>query len=1322
MMIMFAKLRRRFHRIKSAFRGRPRSTDINRVIDTGLEDNLGGFDWTGLDTLVEALGRDAEAFQPLAPAIDKLSAYIKRLEASVKQTHRQVPRGYSHIRTDMNDLFLKLFSLLNGSEISAIKQGRAANLAQGSSMESETESLLQLGENWLDLDTGDVKRPADRVLGHLRRLRALMGHFIVQITENIKMVGEPAPDVVLARLLRSSTAPNRLPDPNVLPRTQCAENTRVDVLNDIKGWIRHGNNQRVYWLSGMAGSGKTTIAYTLCDDLAKSGYPTASYFCTRRIPAHRKANLVLPEISYQLSLLSRPFLCGLNDAMDQDAVMQDWPIYDQFERLIAMPLRKVGPTFPAPPVVVIDALDECEDRDEVNDLLKTLLAHVTGLPIKFVLTSRREVGTIDRAASVNRDQTLREESLDKIFRLTVRQDIRTYLASELQALDLAPHELEGLTEQSGESFRHAAILIDYILGNGSSEARKQMLRLLAVFLDRDEDGQTAATYEAILDAMLNKDFHTDEELADIKLVFHTAIYARVPFTIVLLADILAELPDVRLAMPLESALQALHPMLQVSWTDGLIAPRYRSLRRYMLDQRRSGGHHRDANRDDTAQLTLHCFHVIQSTYPPRNICSLPSSYLQDRAVPGIDRKVNSTISHDLLDACRQWGVYIELSQPREELICALHEFLSTRLLLWMEVLTLRQCMRDGLEQLRKACAWSKGAKGSDGIQTLLEDAERFVGAFLLSPLSENTPHIYVSMLPLWPEDRPVSQYYMQQMSGSVRLKWTKRERKPQGAYWIGSAVPCVAYSPSGGYIAVGVGNMVQILDIWTQEFVGQAFEGHTDSVNSVAYSPDGAHVVSGSSDNTIRIWDAHTGQPIGQPLQGHTHWVRSVAYSPDGAHIVSGSSDNTIRIWDAHTGQPIGQPLRGHTDSVRSVAYSPDGSRIVSGSDDNTICIWDAYTGQPIGQPLRGHTDSVRSVAYSPDGAHVVSGSSDKTIRIWDTHTGQPIGQPLRGHTHWVRSVAYSPDGAHVVSGSDDNTIRIWDAHTGQPIGRPLQGHTDWVRSVAYSPNGARVVSGSFDKTIRIWDAHTGQPIGQPLRGHTDSVRSVAYSPDGAHVVSGSSDNTIRIWDAHTGQPIGQPLRGHANSVHSVAYSPDGAHVVSGSSDETIRIWDTHTGQPIGQPLRGHTDWVRSVAYSPDGAHIVSGSSDKTIRIWDAGANPPAGFRLHDPESLPSSISSLQTPPTQVAVDSANPQGTILAKDWRLNEDGWVVDSNEHQLVWIPYGIRTQLACHPTQLIVSPNGPGANLDLSNARLGEDWVRCFDKIPDLESGISDANDG
>ena len=133
--------------------------------------------------------------------------------------------------------------------------------------------------------------------------------------------------------------------------------------------------------------------------------------------------------------------------------------------------------------------------------------------------------------------------------------------------------------------------------------------------------------------------------------------------------------------------------------------------------------------------------------------------------------------------------------------------------------------------------------------------------------------------------------------------------------------------------------------------------GHTDEVWSVAFSPNGKRIASGSADNTLRVWDAATGQPIGQPLTGHTEVVLSVAFSPDGKRIASGSADNTLRVWNADTGQALGPPLTGHTGFVFSVAFSPDGHRLATGSVDQTVRLWNADTGQPLGQaPQRPHS------------------------------------------------------------------------------------------------------------------------------------------------------------------------------------------------------------------------------------------------------------------------------------------------------------------------------------------------------------------------------
>eukprot|EP00873_Tetraselmis_striata_P021722 jgi/Tetstr1/441986/TSEL_003136.t1 len=300
-------------------------------------------------------------------------------------------------------------------------------------------------------------------------------------------------------------------------------------------------------------------------------------------------------------------------------------------------------------------------------------------------------------------------------------------------------------------------------------------------------------------------------------------------------------------------------------------------------------------------------------------------------------------------------------------------------------------------------------------------------------------------------------------------------------------------------------------------------------------------------------------------LEGHSDYVSSVAFSPDGATVASGSGDTTVRLWDAASGA-LTATLEGHLSPVFSVVFSPDGATVASGSWDDTVRLWDVASGA-LTAKLEGHSDYVSSVAFSPDGATVASGSEDTTVRLWDA-ASFALTATLEGHLGWVKSVAFSPDGATVASGNGDATVRLWDVASGA-LTATLEGHLSPVFSVVFSPDGAKVASGSWDYTVRLWDAASGA-LTATLEGHSGIVFSVAFSPDGATVASGSGDTTVRLWDGAS-FALTATLEGHWEGVSSVAFSPDGTTVASGSYDTTVRLWDAASGAltaTLGKPSR----------------------------------------------------------------------------------------------------------------------------------------------------------
>jgi len=284
--------------------------------------------------------------------------------------------------------------------------------------------------------------------------------------------------------------------------------------------------------------------------------------------------------------------------------------------------------------------------------------------------------------------------------------------------------------------------------------------------------------------------------------------------------------------------------------------------------------------------------------------------------------------------------------------------------------------------------------------------------------------------------------------------------------------------------------------------------GHTDRVRSVAISPGGQILISGSTDKTIKLWRIENGELL-RTMTGHTGPVHAVAVNPRGRILVSASADKTVKLWRLGTGELL-HTLTQHTNWVNTLAISPDGNTLASGSEDKTIKLWNLEQGTLL-RTLAGHTGAVQSLVFSPDNQTLISGSSDKTVKLWRSENGELLNTLAR-HSGRVNSIAISPNGQILATGSEDSTIKLWHFGTGQ-LFQTLTEHTDAIFSIAISPDSQTLISGSSDKTVNLWNLNTGQ-LQCTLSGHSWWVTSVAISPNGQTIASGSADKIIQLWKA----------------------------------------------------------------------------------------------------------------------------------------------------------------------------------------------------------------
>ncbi|KAG8924517.1 hypothetical protein FRC02_010366 [Tulasnella sp. 418] len=1101
------------------------------------------------DLVVERLLKPLQKGQATSTIGNTVKALTSDLQRTVTEYHRQSAetRCYPGFEDNITTTFLE--SVMHVLQRS-LELPRPNGAEEGERMSEAIESIGR--------DTGDTLEIVQHINAQNIAIQQTMTSIHYESTLN------RAEEAALSSIPRVDSA--RYDSAPQLSSSFCLEDTRVALLQEIEQWAEDPGSRPIFWLCGMAGTGKSTIARTVAKLFDERHWLGASFFFSRDEDDRRTASLVFPTIAQQLAR-SIP---SLREYIIKAAIPEVCTsmMRTQLNKLIVEPFQRS--TFQSSTlVIVMDALDECAKETQITEMLALLAPAIQVIQktrnIKLFLTSRPEVHISAEFREPGMQSVSNVSILHDIEKSLVRTDISRYVEHHLQRIGklILPRnvvwptveEKEALINMSDGLFIFAAATVAFI---GDTKYRQPKQRLRNLLSDSNQGHASASLmhldflYRQILMASL-PDNDNGQDLDGLKLrireILGTVILLMYPLSSQSLEKLLEWEED-----SVEPTLGPFHSVLPMTLDQTPIRVFHKSFPDFLMDKRRSGGFwfHIDPM-EHHGRLALLCL-THMNTSLRRDMCGVGNQLVSE--LGDVESVLMTNVGAHILYACRYWEAHLKEAEWTDELGAALKEFCECKILYWLEILCLDRKLSSAILAVDSARKWVLDEASSATLANCYRYLLYFHTTIALGPSL-----IYHSTLPFVPRLNLSSSPWEKELYSSPRVVMTSDS------------------------------------DIWDRILF--TLRGHDGQVQTVAYSPNGGLLASGSDDNRVIIWDSRTGAEI-HSLEGHSAMVLAIAFSPDGNLIASGSHDKSVRIWSSLTGILI-HTLVGHSGAVTAVSFSPVRSIVASGSSDKTVTLWDSGTGSRI-RILRVLSGWSWTISFSPDGTQIVSKSSDSSIIIWDTDSGAGVSELKANESSDTRTmiyfIAFSPDGTRLASAYDKEVI-IWD-YKSRTIFRRLEGE---ALCLAFSPDGRFIVTGRGNGQIVTWDIIKGSPIGI-FGNHTKAVVSIAVSPDGSRILTGSYDRTAAVWDMRSGWESpgvdnDSDKKIHRQAVCFLAFSSDGNRMVSAANDNTLAVWDVG-GRALMSTLKGHGRIIRAVAFSADGRYLAFAPSDKLIIVWDA--------------------------------------------------------------------------------------------------------------------------